>query len=140
MEGNGPRTTFVATITCPGENCAFLQPETVAPMGQGTQGCPWELPGRVTVTCPHLSFPQVLCRGLVPSALTVPAQGSTGLILQRGRAKPRGLNNIPAAGNSCRLCLLAPREASPAARLPVHSGGAWAATGSLAGLLETLCT
>lgn len=64
-------------------------------MGQGTQGWLWELTRRVTVTCPYLSFPQVLCRGLVPSALTVPAQGSAGLILQRGRAKPQETEQCP---------------------------------------------
>lgn len=34
----------------------------------------------------------------------------------------------------------APREASPTARLPVHSGGGWTATGTLAGLLRMLHT
>lgn len=90
MEGGGPRTFSVATIISPGENGAFLRPEAVASMRQSTQGWPWELPRRVTLTCPHLFFLQVLCWELVPSALTVPAQGSTGLILQRGRAKPWG--------------------------------------------------
>lgn len=134
MEGGSPRATFVATVACPGENGTFPQPEAVAPIGQGTQGWPSELPRRMTVACPHLSFCQVLCWGLVPSALTVPAQGSAGLILQRGRAKPGagggGLNNVLAAGNSCQLCLPAPREASPTARLPVHGRGGRAATGS----------
>lgn len=138
--GMVPGPPCVATIACPGENGAFLQPEAVAPMGQGTQAWPWKLLRRVTVTCPHLSFPQGLCWGPVPSALTVPAQVSAGVILQRGRAKPRGLNNVPAAGNSCRLCPPAPRETGSAARLPVHGGGGRAATGTLAGLLGTLRT
>lgn len=56
-------------------------------MGQGTQGFPWELPRSVTVTCSCPSLPQVLCWCMVPSALTVPAQGSVGLILQGGSAQ-----------------------------------------------------
>lgn len=45
--------------------------------------------------CPYLSFPQVLCWRTVPSALTVLAQCSTSLILQRGRAKPRRAEQCP---------------------------------------------
>lgn len=71
----------------PGENNVFLLWESGASMGQGTQGWPWELPRRVTVTCSCLSLPQVLFWWTVPSALTVPAQGSVGLILQEGSAQ-----------------------------------------------------
>lgn len=41
----------MATVACPSENGAFLQPEAVALMGQGTQRWPWEFPRVVTVTC-----------------------------------------------------------------------------------------
>ena len=94
-EGDSPRTAFAATIACPGKHGAFLQPEAVASVGQGAQGQPWELPRRVAETCPCLSFSRVPCWGPVPSALTVPAQGSASLILQRGRAKPRGAKQCP---------------------------------------------
>lgn len=87
MEGNSPKTTFTVTMACSGENSVFLLWETVTPMGQGTQGWPWELPRRVTVTCSCPSLPQVLCWWMVTSALTVPAQDSVGLILQGGSAQ-----------------------------------------------------
>lgn len=87
MEGNSPKTTFMATMACPGENSVLLLWEAVTPVGQGTPGWPWELPRRVTVMCSCPSLPQVLCWWTVPSALTVPAQGSVGLILQGGSSQ-----------------------------------------------------